>query len=151
MYSILVISCTFELVPKKKNNLFTVLVIDEVFFDNFVLIIYLLVVCKKNNNSFILVYFNYLFISWIQKNNNSFLNTTSIRSTRTEEAHHQTLPKASPNSETPPSKRQRKACKACSWVKQYIILNTSRKHVNYEEDKNKVPMNKPYKPFADVY
>jgi hypothetical protein len=27
-----------------------------------------------------------------------------------------------------------------------IILNTSRKHVNYEEDKNKVsiPMNKPY-------
>jgi hypothetical protein len=24
------------------------------------------------------------------------------------------------------------------------ILNTSRKHVNYEEDKNKVPMNKPY-------
>jgi hypothetical protein len=36
-------------------------------------------------------------------------------------------------------------------VKQYIILNTSRKHVNYEEDKIKVPMNKPYKPFADVY
>ena len=29
-------------------------------------------------------------------------------------------------------------------VKQYIILNTSRKHVNYEKDKNKVPMNKPY-------
>jgi hypothetical protein len=29
-------------------------------------------------------------------------------------------------------------------VKQYIIFNTSRKHVNYEEDKNKVPMNKPY-------
>ena len=29
-------------------------------------------------------------------------------------------------------------------VKQYIIINTSRKHVNYEEDKNKVPMNKPY-------
>ena len=29
-------------------------------------------------------------------------------------------------------------------MKQYIILNTSRKHVNYEEDKNKVPMNKPY-------
>jgi hypothetical protein len=29
-------------------------------------------------------------------------------------------------------------------VKQHIILNTSRKHVNYEEDKNKVPMNKPY-------
>ena len=29
-------------------------------------------------------------------------------------------------------------------VKQYTILNTSRKHVNYEEDKNKVPMNKPY-------
>jgi hypothetical protein len=27
-------------------------------------------------------------------------------------------------------------------VKQYIILNTSRKHVNY--DKNKVSMNKPY-------
>jgi hypothetical protein len=26
----------------------------------------------------------------------------------------------------------------------YIILNTSRKHVNYEEDKNKGPMNKPY-------
>jgi hypothetical protein len=25
-------------------------------------------------------------------------------------------------------------------VKPYIILNTSRKHVNYEEDKNKVPM-----------
>jgi hypothetical protein len=24
-------------------------------------------------------------------------------------------------------------------VKPYIILNTSRKHVNYEEDKNKVP------------
>ena len=29
-------------------------------------------------------------------------------------------------------------------MKQYIILNTSRKHVNYEEDKNKVPINKPY-------
>jgi CRISPR/Cas system-associated protein Cas10 (large subunit of type III CRISPR-Cas system) len=29
-------------------------------------------------------------------------------------------------------------------VKPYIILNTSKKHVNYEEDKNKVPMNKPY-------
>ena len=29
-------------------------------------------------------------------------------------------------------------------VKPYIILNTPRKHVNYEEDKNKVPMNKPY-------
>ena len=29
-------------------------------------------------------------------------------------------------------------------VKPYIILNTSRKHANYEEDKNKVPMNKPY-------
>ena len=29
-------------------------------------------------------------------------------------------------------------------VKQYILLNTSRKHVNYEDDKNKVPMNKPY-------
>jgi hypothetical protein len=26
----------------------------------------------------------------------------------------------------------------------YIILNTSKKHVNYEEDKNKVPMDKPY-------
>ena len=25
-------------------------------------------------------------------------------------------------------------------VKPYIILNTSRKHVNYEEDKNKVPI-----------
>jgi hypothetical protein len=25
-------------------------------------------------------------------------------------------------------------------VKPYIILHTSRKHVNYEEDKNKVPM-----------
>jgi hypothetical protein len=35
-------------------------------------------------------------------------NTTPIKSTRTEEAHHQTLPKASPNSEKPPSKRQRK-------------------------------------------
>jgi hypothetical protein len=29
-------------------------------------------------------------------------------------------------------------------VKQYIILSTSRKHVNFEEDNNKVPMNKPY-------
>ena len=29
-------------------------------------------------------------------------------------------------------------------VKPYTILNTSRKHVNYEKDKNKVPMNKPY-------
>ena len=29
-------------------------------------------------------------------------------------------------------------------LRPYIILNTSRKHVNYEEDKNKVPMNKPY-------
>ena len=31
-------------------------------------------------------------------------------------------------------------------VKPYIILNMSRLHVNYEEDKNKVPMgmNKPY-------
>jgi hypothetical protein len=28
-------------------------------------------------------------------------------------------------------------------VKPYIILNTSRKHVNYEEDNNKVPMYKP--------
>jgi hypothetical protein len=30
-------------------------------------------------------------------------------------------------------------------VKSYIILNTSRKHVNYEEDTNKVPMKKPCK------
>ena len=29
-------------------------------------------------------------------------------------------------------------------VKPHIILHTSRKHVNYEEDKNKEPMNKPY-------
>ena len=29
-------------------------------------------------------------------------------------------------------------------VKPYIILNTSRKNINYEEDKNKVPLNKPY-------
>jgi hypothetical protein len=29
-------------------------------------------------------------------------------------------------------------------VKPCIILNTSRKHVNYEDDKNKVLMNKPY-------
>jgi len=29
-------------------------------------------------------------------------------------------------------------------VKPYIILSTSWKHDNYEEDKNKVPMNKPY-------
>ena len=45
------------------------IIIDEVFFNNFLVIIYLLhvVVCKKNNNSFILVYFNYLFISCIQK------------------------------------------------------------------------------------
>ena len=43
------------------------IIIDEVFFDNFLVIIYLLVVCKNNNNSFILVYFNYLFISCIQK------------------------------------------------------------------------------------
>lgn len=35
-------------------------------------------------------------------------NTTPIRSTRAEEVHHQTLPKASPNNETPTSKRQRK-------------------------------------------
>jgi hypothetical protein len=43
------------------------IIVDEVFFDNFLVIIYLLVVCKKNNNSFILVYFNYLFIGCIQK------------------------------------------------------------------------------------
>ena len=43
------------------------IIIDEVFFDNFWVIIYLLVVCKKKNNSFISVYFNYLFISCIQK------------------------------------------------------------------------------------
>jgi hypothetical protein len=30
-------------------------------------------------------------------------------------------------------------------MKPYIILNMSRKHVNYEEDKNKVLMNKPSK------
>ena len=41
------------------------IIIDEVFFDNFLVIIRLLVVCKKKN-SFILVYFNYLFISCIQ-------------------------------------------------------------------------------------
>ena len=41
--------------------------IGKVFFDNFLVIIYLLVVCEKKNNSFILVYFNYLFISCIQK------------------------------------------------------------------------------------
>jgi hypothetical protein len=29
-------------------------------------------------------------------------------------------------------------------VKPYIILYTSRKHVNYEGDKNKVLMNNPY-------
>ena len=49
------------------------IIIDEVFFDNCFVIIYLLVVCKKNNNSFILVYFNYLFINCIQKKNNSFI------------------------------------------------------------------------------
>ena len=44
------------------------IIIDEVFFDNCLVIIYLLIVCKKTNNSFILVYFNYLFItSCIQK------------------------------------------------------------------------------------
>ena len=44
------------------------IIIDEIFFDNFLVIIYLLVVCKKKkNNSFILVYFNYLFIGCIQK------------------------------------------------------------------------------------
>ena len=48
-------------------------------------------------------------------------NTTPIRSTRTEEAHHQTLPKDSPNSETPPSKCQRKACKSCSWVLYFCL------------------------------
>ena len=52
--------------------------IDEVFSDNFGVIIYLLVVCKKNNNSFILVYFNYLFISCIQKNNNSSILVSGI-------------------------------------------------------------------------
>ena len=54
------------------------IIIDEVFFDNFGVIIYLLVVCKKNNNSFILVYFNYLFISCIQQNNNSFILVCGI-------------------------------------------------------------------------
>jgi hypothetical protein len=39
------------------------IIIDEVFFDNCLVIIYLLIVCKKTNNSFILVYFNYLFIT----------------------------------------------------------------------------------------
>ena len=29
-------------------------------------------------------------------------------------------------------------------TKSEAIHNTSRKHVNYEEDKNKAPMNKPY-------
>jgi hypothetical protein len=29
-------------------------------------------------------------------------------------------------------------------IKSEAIHNKSRKHVNYEEDKNKVPMNKPY-------
>jgi hypothetical protein len=29
-------------------------------------------------------------------------------------------------------------------TKSEAIHNTSRKHVNYEEDKNKVPMNRPY-------
>jgi hypothetical protein len=43
------------------------IIIDEVFFDNFLVIIYLLVVCKKIIISFILFYFNYLFISCIQK------------------------------------------------------------------------------------
>ena len=49
--------------------------------------------------------------------------TTPIRSMRTKEAHHQTLPKVSPNSETPPSKRQRKACMACSWVLYFCLLH----------------------------
>jgi hypothetical protein len=35
-------------------------------------------------------------------------------------------------------------------VKPYIILNTSRKHVNYEEDKNKVPTNKSYNILEDA-
>ena len=50
------------------------IIIDEVFFDNF-FYNYLFISCmqKKNNNSFILVCFNYLFISCIQKNNNSFI------------------------------------------------------------------------------
>ena len=40
--------------------------------------------------------------------------------------------------------------KTCRTNNTYILIyyrivqkNTSRKHVNYEEDKNKVPMNKP--------
>ena len=40
------------------------IIIYEEFFGNYLFIV---LVCKKNNNSFILVYFNYLFISCIQK------------------------------------------------------------------------------------
>jgi hypothetical protein len=49
-------------------------------------------------------------------------NTTPIRSTRTEAAHHQTLPKASPNSEKPPSKRQR--------IQEHFIYLSISKHVH---------------------
>jgi hypothetical protein len=50
-----------------RPHFIAIIIIDKVFFNNFLAIIDLLVVCKKNNNSFILVYFNYLFIGCIQK------------------------------------------------------------------------------------
>ena len=67
------ITCSPRVVSPLKVSRFAPLnryyiIIDEVFFDNFFVIIYLLLVCKKKiNKSFILVYFNYLFISCIQK------------------------------------------------------------------------------------
>ena len=73
------ITCSPRVVFPRKVSRFSPLnryyiIIDEVFFDNFLVIIYLLVVCQKNNNAFILVYFNYLFISCTYKKNiNSFI------------------------------------------------------------------------------
>ena len=62
------ISCSPRVVLPRKVSRFAPLnryyiIIDEVFFDNFLVIIYLLVCKKKKKKSFILVYFNYLFIS----------------------------------------------------------------------------------------
>jgi hypothetical protein len=50
------------------------------------------------------------------------------------------------NWKTIEDKRTTKQSEIISMALKLIILNTSRKHVNYEEDKDKVsiPMNKPY-------
>jgi hypothetical protein len=86
-------------------------------------------VFQSMNNIFLhLIYLLFVFISFCLSFFVSFCNTfNQVSNNESDERHFTHLIR----------------CQTMK-VKPYIILNRSRKHVNYEEDKNKVPMNKPY-------